>query len=273
MIPQSDFMVAAPVIPERMAALKTLLATMNRPGAPGMADPQNTLLPFGEFGTLHFARFVIVDDQTLGDLALAGHPLPQFDVTLAFIGDCDGPADECLATLAESTAASEGLRQIFSHCDRLRCRHRPSGLDAAARASRRGLVRQLDRPYGTASACRGRASGGVAPGTGALCRVPSARRRQSAPRARPPRRFAEQHPELVPAEPPTPTGWRIRNALHFAIVPFLLILSWALAIPAFVCFPVLSLWIVAPFAVLAVLTFSGLSASRQPPSRCSPRSD
>ena len=116
MIPQSDFMVAAPVIPERMAALKTLLATINRPGAPGMADPQNTLLPFGEFGTLHFARFVIVDDQTLGDLALAGHPLPQFDVTLAFIGDCDGPADECLATLAESTAASEGLRQIFSHC-------------------------------------------------------------------------------------------------------------------------------------------------------------
>ena len=68
-------------------------------------------------------------------------------------------------------------------------------------------------------------------------------------------RFAEQHPELTPAEPPTPIGWWIRNTLHFAIVPLLLILSWLLAIPAFVCLPLLSLWIVMPFAVLAVLTF------------------
>ena len=255
MIPQSDFMVAATVIPERMAALKTLLATMNRPGAPGMADPQNTLLPFGEFGTLHFARFVIVDDQTLGDLALAGHPLPQFDVTLAFIGDCDGPADECLATLAESTAASEGLRQIFSHC---------AGFDAGtdllawmrqhAHRAAASYVNWIGRTVQQAHA---------EAALRAALRQELVRYAESHPHAgdNPRRvrdhlvRFAEQHPELVPAEPPPPTGWRIRNALHFAIVPFLLILSWALAIPAFVCLPVLSLWIVAPFAVLAVLTF------------------
>ena len=33
-------------------------------------------LPFGAFDRLHFARFVILEDATLGDIALLGLPVP-----------------------------------------------------------------------------------------------------------------------------------------------------------------------------------------------------
>lgn len=254
MIPQSDFMIAAPVIPERMVALKALLATMNLPNAPGMADPKNALVPFGKFETLHFARFVIVDDQTLGDFALAGYPVPQFDVTLAFIGDCDGPADACLVAIAADPAASRGLRQIFSHCagfdpnaDLLAWMRQHAHRTAAYYVNWIGrTVSQVRAEAALRTALRGELErySASAPYAG---ENPRAVRDHLT-------RFAEQR-DLIPAEPPTPIGWWIGNALHFAILPFILIVSWALAIPAFVCFPVLSCWIVAPFAVLAVLTF------------------
>ena len=35
---------------------------MNR--RPGVVDPENGLVPFGRFDRLHFARFVVLDDQT-----------------------------------------------------------------------------------------------------------------------------------------------------------------------------------------------------------------
>lgn len=257
MIPQSDFMIAAPVIPERMSALKALLAEMNLPNAPGMADPKNELVPFGEFETLHFARLVIIDDQTLGDFALAGYPAPEppFDVMLAFIGDCDGPAGACLAALAENTAASDGLRKIFAHCvgfdpnadllDWMRQRaHRTAAYyvnwigrtvpQVRAEATLRTALREELVRYAASHPNAGDNPRGV---------------REHLVR------FAGQHPGLTPGEPPTPIGWWIANALHFAILPLLLILVWVFAIPAFVCFPILSLWITAPFAVLAVLTF------------------
>ena len=62
MTPQSNFMVLAPIIPERETELRQLLDSMNR--GPGQVDPNNALLPFAEFETLHFARFVILDDKT-----------------------------------------------------------------------------------------------------------------------------------------------------------------------------------------------------------------
>ncbi len=82
---------------------------------PGMANPDNSVVPFGAFEELHYARFVILDDQTLGDLAHFRVAIPRLPVALAFLGDCDGPADEFLARLANS--AGEGLRKIFSHCE------------------------------------------------------------------------------------------------------------------------------------------------------------
>ena len=72
MIPQSSFMIMATIKPAREAELRLLLASMNY--APGRFNPFNDVLPFGQFDRLHFARIVILDDQTLGDIAVYGLP-------------------------------------------------------------------------------------------------------------------------------------------------------------------------------------------------------
>lgn len=108
--PQSQFMLVAQVTPGREQGLRELLKTMN--SKPGMADPTNAVLPFGQFERLHFARLVVLDDPTLGDI---GIPRPSLPVYLAFIGSCDGSAGECIADLAGR--AETGLRRIFMHCE------------------------------------------------------------------------------------------------------------------------------------------------------------
>jgi hypothetical protein len=113
LITQGHFMVTAPVKPDRVQDLRDLLATMN--SGPGMVDPMNPLVPFGRFDTIHVARFVIADDQTLDDRA-AFPSLPASErILLIFLADCDGPGDELLARIAAE--AGSGLRQIFAHCD------------------------------------------------------------------------------------------------------------------------------------------------------------
>lgn len=145
-------MVAAPVLPDRVPALRDLLLTMNQqPGnqQPGVVDPANALVPFAKFPTLHFARFVILDDQTLADLAAYGETFPDAPVYLAFLGDCDGPAGRLLAALAQR--AEPGLRRIFAHCrdydpgmDVLRWMRRHSTRPAASYVNFSGrTVRQI----------------------------------------------------------------------------------------------------------------------------------
>src|SRR5258707_7326286 len=85
---------------------------MNR--VPGVADPNNALVPFGEFGNLHFARFALLDDPTQGDIEAYGIRRPELPRYLAFLGDCDGPARECLAQIVQRAGAA--LSQIFSFC-------------------------------------------------------------------------------------------------------------------------------------------------------------
>jgi hypothetical protein len=111
--PQSQFTVVAPLAARGEPALRALLATMN--SAPGVADPRNRLVPFGEFAQLHFARFVILNDPTVGDIEAYGVPRPDLPNYLAFVGDCDGPSSVCLADMAQRAGA--GLRQLFAHCD------------------------------------------------------------------------------------------------------------------------------------------------------------
>jgi hypothetical protein len=106
-------MVLARVTPGRERSLRELLDSMN--SKPGMADPANAVLPFGQFERLHFARLAVLDDPTLGDIEAHGVPRPSLPVYLAFIGSCDGPAGECIADLARR--AGTGLRRIFMHCD------------------------------------------------------------------------------------------------------------------------------------------------------------
>jgi hypothetical protein len=72
MIPQSNFMVLAPIDPKREMELRQLLDSMNR--AQGRVDRDNNLIPFGEFETLHFARLIILDDKTTEDVRVYGLP-------------------------------------------------------------------------------------------------------------------------------------------------------------------------------------------------------
>jgi hypothetical protein len=111
--PQSQFTVVAAVRAGRVSALRRLLASMT--SQPGMADPHNALVPFGAFAQLHFARLVLLDDPTLGDIEAYGLPRPERPVYLAFLGDCDGLAHECLADIAARAAA--GLSALFEHCE------------------------------------------------------------------------------------------------------------------------------------------------------------
>jgi hypothetical protein len=114
MMPQATLFVAAPLKVDRTAELRTLLASMNV--APGVVNPQNPIVPFGQFDRLHFARFVILQDQTLDDVHTAyGLPRQDYPLLLAFLADFDGTADDFRAELAGR--ASGGLQRIFSHCE------------------------------------------------------------------------------------------------------------------------------------------------------------
>lgn len=106
-------MVVAALAAGRESDLRELLDTMN--AAPGMADPGNPLVPFGEFEQLHFARFALLSDATMADLEVFGLPRPRVPQYLVFLGECDGPAEAQLAEFAD--LAGPGLRRIFSHCE------------------------------------------------------------------------------------------------------------------------------------------------------------
>ncbi len=115
MTPQSTFLVMAPIPPGREEELRAFLESMNNKDVPGFANPENKLVPFGQFKTVHFGRFLILKDDTLDDLEPFGAPYPDAPIYLAFLVSCDGPAGALLAGLA--IYAGDGLRQIFSFCE------------------------------------------------------------------------------------------------------------------------------------------------------------
>ena len=113
MTPQSTFMIVAVIRKGCIDDLRALLATMNR--APGHADPDNTLVPFGLFDRLHVARFVIIEAHTADEIEAYGLPPREWRPALAFLGDCDGDAKSFIDELARH--AEQGLRRIFSLCE------------------------------------------------------------------------------------------------------------------------------------------------------------
>ncbi len=234
MTPQSHFMVIAPVTAGREAELQSLLATMN--SAPGMADPDNPLVPFARLEHLHVARFVVLGDVTGADVEAVGLPGRRFPTYLAFIGDCDGALAPFLAELA--AVAGDGLGRIFAHCDGYR-----DGADLVA-----WLLARNQRPAASYVNWIGRTVREVREDS-ALQRALSARLDRdpahSAVAAEELRRglarFVEQERRagrlvLSPPEP-TPLGWRVRNVLHAAGWP----LAALAALPPLV---VLSPWLV-----------------------------
>jgi len=106
-------MVVAPLDVKRTDELRSLLATMNR--VPGMVNPENEIIPFGQLPDLHFARLVILEDQTLDDITTAyGLPRRNYPLYLAFLADFDGDVDGFRKRLI--AVAHKGLEQIFSFC-------------------------------------------------------------------------------------------------------------------------------------------------------------
>jgi hypothetical protein len=246
-------MVVAPVDEARLPGLRTLLASMN--GGPGTARPDNPIVPFGAFKRLHYARFVILDDQTLHDFEEFGAPIPDFAVLLAFLGDCDGAAEDMLAEMTR--VAGAGLRRIFSHCrgysdtaDLLAWMRDHSQAPAANYVNWIGRtvkqVREEARLREELVACVGSRQDEFSSDDPLQIRAKLvAHGRQL---------LKDGRLELSP-EDPTPFGWRVSNCLHYAIVPGALLLPWLLAIPALDPLPSLFYWIVLAFLALAVVLF------------------
>lgn len=254
MTPQSTFMVVAPIDAGNIDAIEQLLAGMNLSDMPGMADSNNALVPFGCFPTLHFARFVILKDDTLDDFTKIGLPEPKFPVQLAFLGECDGSAEDFLEALANNPKAAAGLRRIFAYCTgfsastnllqwMMQAQHRPD----ASYVNWLGRTVQQVREE---AELRGVLVAYVNANTARLKTAPPQQIRRDL-------RAAGANVTLTrPA--PTPFGWWVKNLLHFAIVPAALLLPWVLASPLLIPHLQHRAWAVLFWLALAVAVFGWL---------------
>jgi hypothetical protein len=222
MTPQSNFMVLAAIEPTREAELRQLLDSMNY--GPGRANPNNELIPFSEFDTLHFSRFVILDDKTTEDIRVYGLTPRSYPLYLAFLGDVDGDANAFLHKLIKR--AGNGLRRIFSCCQGF-----PSDADLFT------WMRQHDAPAIAAYVnTRGRTVRQVREETALYNALQSYIEQNAADFQR--LTACELHRKLLgfvnteksagrltlSGESPTPMGWQIRNLLHMIGLPLLVLL-------------------------------------------------
>ena len=238
MTPQSNFMVLASIIPKREADLRQLLDSMNR--APGQVDPNNSLIPFAEFDTLHFARFIILDDKTTGDMRVYGLHPRRYPLYLAFLGDVDGDPNAFLRKLVGR--AGSGLARIFLCCEGFDAdtdllewmsqRHAPA---IAAYVNWKGrTVRQIREEAALYEALESYIGKNIA-----LLQdlAPSEVRAKLQSLVN-----AEQTAArlVLTEESPTPIGWQIRNLLHLVGLPLLVLVMLPLII------------VVAPFYFVAL---------------------
>jgi hypothetical protein len=182
-------------------------------------------VPFGRFDRLHLARFVVLEDPTLDDIAVYGLAPTPIPPTLAFFADCDGSADEFLVEF--SRHAERGLRQIFSHCvgfsdaadlvDFMR-RH----LQAPA-ASYVNWIGRTVRQIREEAALRVALTDYLDANAATLSRAePNLVRRELV--AFIDRQKRDGSLVLTPPQP-TPAGWYILNLLHLIGVPLVLVIA------------------------------------------------
>jgi hypothetical protein len=229
MTPQSQVYVTAPITTGREPELRRLLDSMNV--APGQVRPDNELFPFAAFDGVHFARWLIVDDQTVGDIEIYGVPRRNHPPALAFAAEIDGEPDAFFAEMAVRAAA--GIRALFGCCQGftpggdlagwLRAHH----IQAAA-----GYVNWVGR---TVRSVREEA---------ALYDTLQRhlQREWTTLGQEPPRRVHDRLRELVrddvaagrltlSPEPPTPFTWTLRKVLHGVGAPLLLLLFSPIVAP------------------------------------------
>src|SRR6516165_3737003 len=222
MTPQETFMILAPIVPSRLAELRGLIDSMNE--APGAVNPNNPLVPFAEFDTLHFARFVILDDKTVGDLRIYGLPVRHHPLYLAFLADIDGEEKTFLNELV--TRAPDGLRAIFSCChgfasdtDLMAWMKLLRSPASAAYVNTRGrTVRRIREEAALQDAIESRLASQASSFEGLSSQEIHEQLK----------RFAEAEKSAgrltLSNEEPTPVGWQIRNILHLVGMPLLLLL-------------------------------------------------
>jgi hypothetical protein len=223
MTPQSNFMILAPIDASREADLRALLASMNL--KPGIVNPHNPVLPFGKLSRLHFARLVILNDDTLNDVTAYGLKPVSYPIYLTFLGDVDGDSADFLAEIA--ARYSEGLKQIFSHCqgfvagtNLLGWMKANSVAPAAAYVNWVGrTVQQVDEE----EALRQTLEKSIQQNSDSL------RSRQPRDVHKTLRGFVDEERRagrLKLSDPvPAPLGWRIRNLLNLVGVPLLLLVA------------------------------------------------
>ena len=229
MTPQSDFMVLGAIIPEREAELRSLLESMN--DAPGHVDPNNAMIPFGQFDTVHVARFVILKDNSPGDVRAYGLPRRDYPVYLAFLGNVDGEADTFLEDVARR--ASPGLRAIFSCCkgfksetDLVDWMKRNSRFPAAAYTNWRGrTVRRVREDAALHDALEKY----VQSNTAALAGLSPRGIHVALRRFVDAERFAGRL--TLSKESPTPLKWCVDNLVRFIGPPLLTLLASPILIP------------------------------------------
>ncbi len=229
MTPQSQFMVLAPIDPRREAALRQLLASMN--DGPGSVNPDNGLVPFAKFDTVHVARFLIIDDRTVDDVRAHGLTPASYPLYLAFLGDIDGEADAFLRQAAR--VAPDGLRSLFACCegftpdtDLLRWMRAHTVPSAANYVN---WVGRTVRRVREEAALRAAIDRFVESNAQTLAGLPAtaihAALRQYVNGERAAGRLS-----LSPDEP-TPAGWRVRNLMHLIGVPVALLIASPVLIP------------------------------------------
>lgn len=222
MTPQSSFMILATIDPAHEAELRRLLASMNR--EPGILDPMNPLVPFGGFKQLHYARIVILDDQTLDDIAVYRLPRVNYPTYLAFLGDCDGPIDRFFVELV--TRAEDGLRRIFMHC-----KEYSPGVDLLAWIKARNTapaanyvnwIGRTVQQVGEEEALRQTLEKFLQDNAGLIQSMQPRQVRDTL------KKFVakEQQAGRVPLTPPEPTplGWQLSNLLNLVGMPILLLI-------------------------------------------------
>lgn len=222
MTPQSNFMIVASVRNGELQALRSLLASMNK--SAGLADPANALVPFGEFESLHMARFVIIEALTGDEIKAFGVDPRPWRPALAFLGDFDGDRVSFVTELAER--ADQGLKRIFAHCEGF-----THAFDLASWMLAHNIepaanyvnwlgrtVRQV-REEAALHACLSAYRSKIVAETG-----------RDDPRALRQKLLShvemQKHAGLLKLSPeaPTPLAWQIRNGLHKIGVPLILLL-------------------------------------------------
>jgi hypothetical protein len=222
MTPQETFMILAPIVPSRGVELRDLLNSMNE--ATGGVNRNNPLIPFAQFETLHFARFVILDDQTVGDVRIYGLPVRHHPLYLAFLADIDGEEEAFVDELVKR--APDGLRAIFSCCHGF-----------ASDTDLMSWMKLLRTPASAAYVnTRGRTVRRIREEAALQDAIEShlASQASSFERLRPAeihaqlKRFVEAEKSAgrltLSDEEPTPVGWQIRKILHMIGMPLLLLL-------------------------------------------------